>query len=489
MVFSSLLFLFLFLPIVLTGYFLFRKNTRNFFLLAASLFFYTWGEMQFVLILMGSMTFNYLFAILIDTFQKSEPAKSREARIVLWLAVIFNLSLLGFYKYALFLTTNFNSAMQVLGLSYALTFSGIHLPLGISFFTFRALSYVIDVYNRKVTCSKNWVTISLYLSFFPLSIAGPIVRYSEMAARLVKRIVTLEMFSTGMGRLIIGLGKKCLIANTLASVADRVFALSPDRVSCELAWLGILCYTLQIYFDFSGYSDMAIGLGRMFGFDFLENFNYPYISQSIREFWRRWHISLSTWFRDYLYIPLGGNRVQPARTYGNLIIVFFFCGLWHGAEWTFVIWGLWHGFFIVLERLGFGRLIDSFWKPLRHLYVLLVVIFGWVFFRSESLSFALAYFQALFGFGKGSGLEYPLALFLNREITAALCAGVIFSGPVMTLVEVLRIKALTRSDAFSIRLMGRGISIGYAVALVFILAASVASLAGGTYNPFIYFRF
>ncbi len=234
---------------------------------------------------------------------------------------------------------------------------------------------------------------------------------------------------------------------------------------------------------------MAIGLGRMFGFDFLENFNYPYISQSIREFWRRWHISLSTWFRDYLYIPLGGNRVQPYRTYGNLIVVFLLCGLWHGAEWTFVIWGLWHGFFIVLERLGLGRLIDSFWKPLRHLYVLLVVIFGWVFFRSESLSYAMAYFQTLLGLTKGNELEFPLALFMNREIAAALCAGVIFSAPVMAFADRLKKKALSRSGAVSIRFVDKGISIGYAIILGVILSTSVMSLAGGTYNPFIYFRF
>ena len=489
MVFSSLLFLFLFLPIVLTGYFLFRKNSGHFFLLAASLFFYIWGEKQFVLVLLFSIIINYLLALLIDTFRKSEPAKSRQAKIVLCLAVIFNLGLLGFFKYTNFFMVNFNAVIHSLGLSSAFTLSVLHLPIGLSFFTFRALSYMIDVYNRKVTSSKNWVALSLTLSFFPLAIAGPIVRYSEMAAQLVKRVVTPAMVSTGIKRFIVGLGKKCLIANTMASVADRIFTLSPDRIPCEIAWLGILCYTLQIYFDFSGYSDMAIGLGKMFGFDFLENFNYPYFSKSIREFWRRWHISLSTWFRDYLYIPLGGNRARSSRLYGNLVIVFFFCGLWHGAEWTFVIWGLWHGFFIVLERFGLDRLIDSIWKPLRHLYVLLVVIFGWVFFRSETLPYALEYFLALFGFSKGTGLEYPLALFMNREVVLALGAGVIFSGPVPALVERMKKKALSRSGDFSIRRVDRGISIGYAIVLGVIFGASVMSLAGGTYNPFIYFRF
>ncbi len=489
MVFSSLLFLFLFLPIIATAHFITWKKGRNFFLLAASLFFYTWGEKQFILVILVSILFNYLLAILMDTFLKSQPAKSRGAKIVLCIAVIFNIGMLGFFKYTNFFLVNFNRIIHSLGLSYTFTFSILHLPLGISFFTFRALSYIIDVYKRRVTCSKNLVTLSLYLSFFPLAIAGPIVRYSEMAAQLVKRVITPETFLIGMRRFIIGLGKKCLIANTMASVVDRIFALSPDRIPWEIAWLGILGYTLQIYFDFSGYSDMAIGLGRMFGFDFLENFNYPYISQSIREFWRRWHISLSTWFRDYLYIPLGGNRVQPYRIYRNLIIVFLLCGLWHGAQWTFVIWGLWHGFFIVLEHLGFGRLIDSLWKPLRHLYALLVVIFGWVFFRSESLSYAMAYFQTLLGLTKGNGLEYPLALFMNREIAAALCAGVIFSAPVVAFADRLKKKVLTRSGTFCIGFVDNGVSIGYAIILGVILAASVMSLAGGTYNPFIYFRF
>jgi alginate O-acetyltransferase complex protein AlgI len=489
MVFSSLLFLFLFLPVVLTGYFLFKKKTGNLFLLAASLFFYTWGEMQYVLIIMISTVFNFLFAILIETFQKPEPAKSSKARLFLWLALIFNLGLLGFYKYTIFFMANFNSTLQALGLSYGLTSPTIHLPLGLSFFTFRALSYVIDVYNRKVTGSKNLMTIALYLSFFPLAIAGPIVRYSEMAARLVKRGVTAEMFLTGMKRFILGLGKKCLIANTMASVADRVFAVSPDQISGEVAWLGILCYTLQIYFDFSGYSDMAIGLGKMFGFDFLENFHYPYISQSLREFWRRWHISLSTWFRDYLYIPLGGNRAGSGKVYLNLIIVFFFCGLWHGAEWTFVIWGLWHGFFIVLERLGCQRLLEASWKPVRHLYVLLVVIFGWVFFRSGTLSEALAFFQALFGFSSGNRVEFPVQLFLNREVALAFCAGAIFSGPVPVLAGRIKTKALAGSGVLTIRIADRAIAIGCAIILMVIFVTSVMSLAGGIYNPFIYFRF
>jgi alginate O-acetyltransferase complex protein AlgI len=489
MVFSSLLFLFLFLPMVLTGYFLFKKNTGNSFLLAASLFFYAWGEMSFVLIIMVSMTVNYGLALLIDTFQKSEQAKSKRARFFLWLAIIFNLGLLGYYKYTLFLTSNIKSVMQIFSFSFSLTSPVILLPLGISFFTFRALSYVIDVYNRKVTCSKNWVTLSLYLSFFPLAIAGPIVRYSEMAVRLAKRMVTPEMFLTGMKRSIVGLGKKCLIASTLASVADRVFAIPTDQISGEVAWLGILCYTLQIYFDFSGYSDMAIGLGKMFGFNFLENFNYPYISQSIREFWRRWHISLSTWFRDYLYIPMGGNRAGSSRVYVNLIIVFFFCGLWHGAQWTFVIWGLWHGIFIVLERLGFNRWLEVFWKPVRHAYVLLIVIFGWVFFRSETLSEALIFFQTLFGFSNGNRVEFPIQLFLNRAVILAFCAGVLFSGPVPALAERIEKKALYESGDLTIRFVDWGISIGYVIVLAIILGTSVMSLAGGAYNPFIYFRF
>ena len=253
--------------------------------------------------------------------------------------------------------------MHLMGLSYVFTLAAPSLLLGISFFTFRALSYVIDVYNRRVACSKNFIDLSLFLSLFPLFIAGPIVRYREIAAQVVERTVTLENFSSGINRFILGLGKKCLIADTLASVVDHIFAVSPLKLPCEVAWLGIIGYTIQIYFDFSGYSDMAIGLGKMLGFDFMENFNYPYIARSVREFWRRWHISLSTWFRDYLYIPLGGNRVSPLRLNTNLILVFFLCGLWHGADWTFVIWGLWHGLFLVLERYRFGRLVDSLGPP------------------------------------------------------------------------------------------------------------------------------
>jgi alginate O-acetyltransferase complex protein AlgI len=489
MVFSSPIFLFLFLPVVLTIYFLIRKDLRNFYLLLISVAFYTWGEKQFILVMIASAVFNYIFALIIGILQKTQSGKPVKTKVVLLLAIVFNVGLLGFWKYTHFLVVNLNAFLHAMGLGYAITVSAIHTPIGISFFTFRALSYIIDVYDYRVVYSKSLLDVILYLSFFPLSMAGPIVRYGEMAAQLVKQHVTVETFSTGITRFIIGMGKKCLIANTLASVVDPIFTLSPGKITFEVAWLGIICYTLQIYFDFSGYSDMAIGLGRMFGFEFLENFNYPYISQSVREFWRRWHISLSTWFRDYLFIPLGGSRTGHSRVNINLMTVFFCCGLWHGASWNFVLWGLWYGLFLVLERHRFGNLVNSLWRPLRHLYVLLVVILGWVLFRSETLSYALAYFQAMAGLAKGSRMEYPLLIFLNRKVAMTLCAGVLFSGPVPSFVEKLRATALTRYDTPPFKLLNKGISISYLIALAFIFLSSAMSLASGTHNPFIYFRF
>ena len=489
MIFTSPIFLFLFLPVVLSLFLLTPQRLRIFFLLLASLVFFFWAEKWFVLVVIVLMVVNYCFGLLMDAFCNSEEPRPKGMKTVLGLAVAFNLGLLGYFKYAGFVLSNINTFAQSIGLAVAFSPYALHLPLGISFFTFRALSYVIDVYNRKVAGSKNLMNISLFISFFPTAIAGPLVRYGEMASGFGERSVTIEKFSIGLRRFIIGLGKKCLIADTLGPVVNQIFALSPGQATIEVAWLGIVAYTLQIYFDFSGYSDMAIGLGKMFGFDFLENFNYPYISQSVREFWRRWHISLSTWFRDYLYIPLGGNRRQSSRLYLNLIIVFFFCGLWHGASWNFVIWGLWHGSFLILERLKIGRWTRSLWRPLRHLYLLLVVILGWVWFRAETLPLALAYFKALFGISGTGRLEYSLTLFLNQKVEMALLAGFIFSGPVSAFIMKTRRTAQQKYDHLFFRVADQGISIGQAIALACLLAASFLSIAGGTHTPFIYFKF
>ncbi len=344
MLFSAATFLFLFLPVLLLLYFLCPRRLRNLLLLTASLLFYVWGEKTYVFVLLASIAVNYTLGLWLDGLRTA-----RGRRLAIALAVFANLGLLATFKYAVFLLQNCNVALAALHLA-PLPVPNIHLPLGISFFTFHALSYVIDVYRGEVRALKDPIAFALYISFFPQSIAGPIVRYSDLATQLVRRRFFRAGFAEGVRRFIFGLSKKMLIANTLALPADAIFGLPPEGLSAGLAWLGITCYTLQIYFDFSGYSDMAIGLARMFGFDFKENFNYPYVSRSVTEFWRRWHMSLSSWFRDYLYIPLGGNRRGTIHTYFNLLAVFFLCGLWHGASWAFVGWGLYHGGFLVLER-------------------------------------------------------------------------------------------------------------------------------------------
>lgn len=483
MVFSSTLFLFFFLPIVLGGYYVVRKELRNFLLLLASLFFYAWGEHIFVLVMLTSITVNYGLGVWL-----AAAHHQRQVSAIVALAVLLNLGLLGWYKYANFFVENMNALLPLLGGS-PVTFIPVHLPIGISFLTFHALSYVIDVARREVPAQKNPLHLALYLALFPQLIAGPIVRYVDIAAQLTKRIVTLDGFALGVQRFIIGLGKKVLVANTMAVAADGIFAIPAQHLTAGLAWLGVVCYTLQIYFDFSGYSDMAIGLGHMFGFRFRENFQYPYIAQSIKEFWRRWHISLSTWFRDYLYIPLGGNQCGPLRTYSNLVIVFFLCGLWHGASWTFVAWGLFHGFFLVLERLGLEHLITACAVPLRHLYVMLVVMSGWVLFRADSLHQAMTFFTAMSGLGQGSGVDYHVWLYLDNKLLLVLVAGTIGSTPVLPFLQkVLTHTALNSPPQWSSVIDGVA-TFGSVIGLSLIFFGATLALAAGTHNPFIYFRF
>jgi alginate O-acetyltransferase complex protein AlgI len=477
--------LFLFLPFILAGYFIVPKRLRNSLLLVASLFFYVWGEKLFVLVLLGSITVNYVFGLLIDRLQGK-----RAAGLALSLAVIANLGLLATYKYANFLVDNLNLVLARFHL-HGVALAQVHLPLGISFFTFHALSYVIDVYRREVPSLKNPINFALYISFFPQSIAGPIVRYNDVAKQLVYRVITLEGFAEGVRRFILGLAKKMIIANNVAVAADSIFNLPNHELTAGLAWLGVVCYTLQIYFDFSGYSDMAIGLAKMFGFQFRENFNYPYIAQSITEFWRRWHISLSTWYRDYLYIPLGGNRHSTTRTYVNLVTVFFLCGLWHGASWTFILWGLFHGAFLVIERMGLGKLMEKTWAPVRHASTLLVVMVGWVLFKAATLPQALAFLGAMAGLGHGSGVKYNPSLYLNVQVTGILIAGLVASLPVLPWLASLR-------ERWSVALEKRGglalvlepvLAFVPVMALALLLVLSAMFLAGGTYNPFIYYRF
>jgi alginate O-acetyltransferase complex protein AlgI len=485
MVFSAPLFLFLFLPAALAVHAILPRSLRNLFLLAGSLWFYGWGELGYIVVLLGSITFNFFCGLLLERLR---APRARGWGITL--AVVGNLSLLGWFKYANFLVANLNVLLEHLHLG-KVPLPHAHLPLGISFFTFHALSYVIDVYRKEVRALRSPIDFALYIAFFPQSIAGPIVRYHDLAGQLRERNITHDRWASGVSQFIFGLAKKMLIANTLAGPADAIFALPGAALTCGLAWLGAVCYTLQIYFDFSGYSDMAIGLARMFGFEFKANFDYPYRSRSITEFWRRWHISLSSWFRDYLYLPLGGNRRGVVRTYVNLVLVFFLCGLWHGASWAFVVWGLYHGAFLVIERMGLGARLERQPSLVRHCYLLLVVVVGWVFFRANTFSGALAMLQAMAGLGSATAVEYVPGVYLQRDVILALIAGTIFSGPVLP--QLLRMQERLASAVAGKRWLEEVVGAGSALAAVsaqaLLLCASTMLLAANTYNPFIYFRF
>ncbi len=468
MLFSSAIFVFLFLPVTLLAYQLLNHRLKNILLLIASLLFYAWGEPVYVLLMCLSIVINYVAGLFIGS---DEPKKSKQALIA---GISINIGLLIYYKYFWFITQNIN---ELFGWNIG-TSNPLPLPIGISFYTFQAMSYLVDVYRRQVQAQKSIINLGLYISLFPQLIAGPIVRYKDVSSQIMKRQVSLDGFVEGIQRFIIGLGKKVLLANTMGELADKIFAFPLPATTAGVAWLGVICYAFQIFFDFSGYSDMAIGLGKMFGFTFLENFNYPYISKSLREFWRRWHISLSTWFRDYLYIPLGGNRLSPRRTFFNLLFVFFITGLWHGAEWTFVVWGLFHGCFLLLERGPFGKWLDRAWAPIQHAYVLLVVLVAWVFFRASSLPQAFGYIRVMAGMGNQKGYPFELQEFMNTITWTALALSVLFSLPLENLKNWTGPLALEGSFKL-IRMCF--------LLLIFLL--SLSAIASDTYNPFIYFRF
>lgn len=482
MVFSSPIFLFLYLPLVMLGLILPRLWLRNLWLLAFSIIFYAWGEVAFVFLMLASTVLNYCLGLWVD--RETQPHRRK---LAVTIAIILNIGTLVFFKYANFIVDNLNGLLAPLGIT-TLHIEPVRLPIGISFFTFHALSYVIDVYRRKWTSAKNPADVALYIFFFPQLIAGPILRWSAIAPQIANRIVTRDGFADGIWRFVGGLAKKMIIANAVAVPTDAIFALPPEQCSAALAWLGVACYTLQIYFDFSGYSDMAVGLGKMFGFQFLENFNFPYIAQSVTDFWRRWHISLSSWFRDYLYIPMGGNRVSTTRNYFNLLTVFFLCGLWHGASWTFVLWGLYNGVFLILERGLMGRVIDRLPRPLRHIYLVLVVMIGWLIFRADSLTHIQSMLANLVGLNHADNTQ-PLARYLTRQVLSTMIAGAVFSMPFWsgfkTLLSRLCAKLPAKPQSV-LSLAGNYIEL---LLLVLLLLVSCAWMAGNTYNPFIYYRF
>ena len=511
MVFSSIIFVFFFLPIALGGYYLlsvpslsdnnvlFWRRMSNLFLLFASLVFYFWGEGFLVWIIITSTSIDYICGLMISgglfasSIKELQPDTPRSPQQKFWLFVSIgsNLAFLCVFKYFNFGVDSYNDLMHLVGLSGMQVENVIQitLPLGISFYTFQSMSYTIDVYRGRVSATRNFIDFACYVTMFPQLVAGPIIRYSSIAKQMVSRTLEMGRFVSGVRRFILGLGKKVLIANTVALPAEQIFALQPGDLTTELAWLGAIAYTLQIYFDFSGYSDMAIGLGRMLGFEFQENFNYPYISRSVREFWRRWHISLSTWFRDYLYIPMGGNRASSHRTYFNLLVVFLLCGLWHGASWTFVVWGLYHGLFLILERIGLTRIIPGKLAVFQHIYTLLVVIFGWVIFASDSFSQAMDMVSAMVGLAADSGSTQELKFYLTRDVRIALFLGVIFSLPIFPRLAQWRKRFMSSLANWRVALAQFSFSLFHMVYLPAVFFLCIMLLSAGTHNPFIYFRF
>jgi len=483
MLFTHPFFLFCFLPAVLGSYYLAPRKARNAVLSLASLIFYASGEWGFVGWLVASVAVNYWIGRGIQLTRGRPWAK--------WLLAIgltSDLALLIVFKYGGFLVGNLDLLLGALH-AWRLPVPHLLLPLGISFFTFHKITYKVDVYRGVAEAKRKPFDLALYILFFPQLIAGPIVRYHEIAAELERRCYRREDFAEGVRRFITGFGRKMIVANPAGYCADRIFALSAHDLTTSLAWLGLVCYAVQIYFDFAGYSDMAIGLARIFGFHFPENFNYPYLATSVTEFWRRWHMSLSRFFRDYLYIPLGGNRISPARTYGNLVVVFFLCGLWHGASWTFVIWGMTHGALLMIERAGCGRVLARLPRPVRHAYALLAVGLAWVFFRADTFTHAISYFAALFGHAGGQGVRYYPALYLDHELLFALAVGIIGSTSVVGRVRQA-VERLSTAPGAAPGAAAR-VSLALAEVTVFpiILGYSLMLAAAGTYNPFIYFRF
>jgi len=472
MVFSSLIFVFFFLPFVLLGYYLLKIEYRNVYLLITSLLFYAWGEPKFVFVIILSILINYIFGLLINLFLiKNITIMSR---VMLLIGVVANCGLLFYFKYFDFMIDTINKiANQQLPLHH------IILPIGISFFTFQGLSYVIDIYSGRVEVQKNFIKFALFKAFFPQLIAGPIVRYVDVHDQIDNRVTTIDDFSYGVRRFIMGLGKKVIIANTLGQVADNIFGMPYDQNTMTIAWVGAICYSLQIYFDFSGYSDMAIGLARMFGFRFKENFDFPYISKNITEFWRRWHISLSSWFRDYLYIPLGGNRT--GNVYFNLFIVFLVTGLWHGAAWNFVIWGLWHGVFLIIERvLKKSKIQWKLPKLLTWLYTMVIVIIGWVLFRSPDLSSAINYLKIMFGVVSPTNVGFTVWYYLDPMVITIIMIAIIASLPISKYIQN-NVGTYENHSGFSLFVQNAYVALLLAICIMF--------MATSTYNPFIYFRF
>lgn len=469
MLFSSLVFIFMFLPITLVLYYAIPKkhvNIRNMILLLMSLLFYSWGEPKYILLMLFSIILNYMLGLLIDKYTEIK-------KIILVVGIIINIVLLAYFKYIGLLINTFNNIVNI-----NLSVPNIIMPIGISFYTFQILSYIIDVFRKKVKVQKNIFTLATYVALFPQLIAGPIVRYETIEKELKLRDESLDNFTNGLRRFIIGLSKKVIIANNVAIFADIVFDGDLSSFGTISVWLALVCYTLQIYFDFSGYSDMAIGLGKMFGFNFLENFNYPYIADSVTDFWRRWHISLSSWFRDYVYIPLGGNRVSNIKWLRNILIVWCLTGLWHGANWNFILWGLFYGIILILEKKVLNKILIKLPKFFRHVYTILIIMIGWLIFRVENVAQIPKYISILFVYKPFNLTD----LFMNyMEVIPCfiyILLGIILSLP---LFNNIYNKLLNKNNLLIKYLLDIAIFLLFIISIIYLMSSS--------YNPFIYFRF
>ncbi|MBS5874259.1 MAG: MBOAT family protein [Clostridiales bacterium] len=471
MVFSSLNFMYLFLPVCLLLYFILRGiKARNYLLLVMSLLFYAWGEPKWIVLMIVTTLVDYGAGLLVDKYRGQKQAKWALAG-----SVVITLSFLAVFKYLGFFNQNLNSLFGA-----ELPTQIFNLPIGISFYTFQAITYVVDVYRGKARVQRSYANLLLYVSLFPQLIAGPIVRYTDIAEQLESRETTVEGFARGITRFVTGLGKKVLLANIAGQIATSLIGGDLSKASVLGAWLGIFAYTFQIYFDFSGYSDMAIGLGHMFGFTYVENFNYPYISKSITEFWRRWHISLSTFFRDYVYIPLGGNRRHQLR---NMFVVWALTGLWHGASWNFVLWGLYYFVFLAIEKLFLGKYLEKLPAVVGHIYALFIVVVGWVFFYFDDVSRLGQMLKLMFGFSGQAGVMPTDTILLKNHLVFFMVA-IVACIPVSKLVKALLIRFSRRGTVQET--VAGAVGIVYDVALLFF---STAALVGASYNPFLYFRF
>ncbi len=470
MIFSSIFFLFVFLPVTLLLYYLVPWKLKNFILLLCSLIFYAWGEPVYVFLMLFSIIFNFISGIEIQRYQEQEQTKL--LGFSFWFTVAVNLAILGFFKYYGFLIGNLNAILP-----FDIPYRDLPLPIGISFYTFQTLSYIIDVYWGRVPVQKNFIKFGTYVTMFPQLIAGPIVRYADVDMQLSKRSLSLYKFGQGVAWFLRGLGKKVLLANNIGMTFDAILALAPGERSVVTAWVGCIAYAMQIYFDFSGYSDMAVGLGKMLGFEFVKNFDYPYISKSVTEFWRRWHISLGTWFREYVYIPLGGNRVSVLKHVRNILVVWMLTGFWHGAAWNFMLWGLYYGLLLLLEKYFLADKLKRLPEKVSQLYAFVLVLFGWVLFFSPTLADAIRYLGNMLGIG-GSGFLDSTGLYYLAGSFILLVICFLCSTPWVW--KKFRRFVLQK---------GSYPSIAAAVVYTAIFIFSIAYLVNATYNPFLYFRF